>query len=273
MTEPIKKSITPLPLISIITIVFNGQAYIEQCIQSVINQTYKNLQYIIIDGGSTDNTINLINKYASHIDIFISEPDKGISDAFNKGIAKASGEIIGILNSDDLYNEFAVQCVVDSYLANNMQAGVYYGDILYFNENNSFELVANADNLWKVMSIFHPSTFISRAVYDQLGGYLEEYKYAMDSELIHRCLFNKIPFIHINKTLTQFRLAGTSDKNYIKSHKEFYRSVKKYNYGLYADFYLYWNVFKKMILHTWLGEYLNKRRHLLSWLLSGKAKK
>ncbi|QEC74792.1 glycosyltransferase family 2 protein [Mucilaginibacter ginsenosidivorax] len=261
------------PLVSIITIVYNGDAYIEQCIQSIVNQVYKKIQYIIIDGGSTDNSINIINKYRTHIDVFVTEKDRGISDAFNKGIQKATGDIIGILNSDDIYNEFAVQSVVDAYLANEKKEAVYYGDILYFNDKNSFELIADADRLWRVMSIFHPSTFICKSIYDRLGGYLEEFKYAMDSEFIHRCLFNKIPFIHINKTLANFRLAGTSDRNYKKSHKEFYLSVKKYNYGLYAEWYFYWNVFKKIVLNTTIGQYLNKRRDLLSWLLAGKLKK
>src|SRR5258705_5340519 len=96
------------PLVSIITIVYNGEKYIEDSIRSVINQSYKNIEYIIIDGGSSDNTVSIIKKYEKQIAFWISEKDKGISDAFNKGIAKATGEIIGILNSDDWYERDTV---------------------------------------------------------------------------------------------------------------------------------------------------------------------
>ncbi|HXD91613.1 MAG TPA: glycosyltransferase family 2 protein [Bacteroidia bacterium] len=261
------------PLVSIITIIYNGENYIEDCIKSIINQSYKNIQYIIIDGGSTDRSLEIINQYSSNIDILVSEKDNGISDAFNKGIKNAEGEIIGLLNSDDKYSEFAVQAVVDSYLNNAELEGIYYGDILYFDDDNSFELIADANKLWKYMSIFHPATFVTKGIYNKFGGYSEEFNFAMDCEFIHRCLYNHVPFIHINQTLAHFRLEGTSSRNYIKSHKEFYKSVKKYNYTISAEFFLYWNIAKKVILNTQFGRYMNKRRHLLSWILSGKAKR
>ncbi len=260
------------PLVSIITIVYNGEKHIAECINSIINQSYTNIQYIVIDGQSTDGSMAIINSYSSNIDIIVSEKDRGISDAFNKGIERASGQIIGLLNSDDLYSLNAVQDVVDTYINNNGQSGVYYGDIIYFDETKKIELIADASKLWKVMSIFHPATFVTKDVYDRFGGFSEDYKYAMDCELVHRFLFNKVPFIHVSKTLASFRLAGTSDKNYIASHKEFYRSVKTYNYKLSSEFYLVWSIFKKMVLHTRLGSYLNSKRELLSWILAGKMK-
>jgi glycosyltransferase involved in cell wall biosynthesis len=272
MKDKIPETANKIPLVSIVTIIYNGENYIEDCIKSIINQSYKNIQYIIIDGGSTDKSLEIIKQYSSFIDVLVSEKDNGISDAFNKGIKKAEGEIIGLLNSDDKYTEYAIQAVVDSYLGNNELNGVYYGDILYFNNDYNFGLIADAGKLWKYMSIFHPATFVTKDIYNKLGGYSEDFKYAMDCEFVHRCLYNKVPFVHVSQTLAHFRLEGTSGKNYIKSHKEFFKSVKKYNYSISAEFFLYWNVLKKIMLNTQFGQYLSRRRHLLSWILSGKTK-
>ncbi|MCB0383237.1 MAG: glycosyltransferase, partial [Psychroserpens sp.] len=109
---------TKEPLISIITVVFNGEKYLQQTIDSVTNQTYKNIEYIIIDGGSTDETLNIIKANESHIDFWISERDNGLYDAMNKGISKAKGELIGMINSDDWYELNAVETVVNTYLKN-----------------------------------------------------------------------------------------------------------------------------------------------------------
>ena len=106
------------PLISIITVVYNGEEYLEQTINSVINQTYKNIEYLIIDGGSTDGTLDIIKKYDNHISYSVSESDKGLYDAMNKGISIANGELIGMINSDDWYELDAVELIVNKYLEN-----------------------------------------------------------------------------------------------------------------------------------------------------------
>ncbi len=103
-----------LPVISIITIVFNGEKYLDQTIRSVLDQNYPSVQYIIIDGGSTDNSINIIKKYEKDLYFWISEKDNGISDAFNKGIARATGDIIGIINADDWYEHNTFERVAQS---------------------------------------------------------------------------------------------------------------------------------------------------------------
>ena len=114
-----------LPVISIITITYNGEKHIEQTIQSVLGQTYPNIQYIIIDGGSTDQTLSIIKKYEQKLYYWVSEKDKGISDAFNKGIAKATGEIVGIINADDWYEPAALEQVA----ARMGDADVCFGDL------------------------------------------------------------------------------------------------------------------------------------------------
>src|SRR5688572_26851104 len=119
------------PLVSIITIVFNGEKHLQQTIESVLGQTYSNIEYIIVDGGSKDNSVSIIEKYSTQLAYWISEPDKGISDAFNKGISKANGEMIGLINADDWYEKDTVQKV----MALRGNCDVVYGNLaLWKNE-------------------------------------------------------------------------------------------------------------------------------------------
>ncbi len=116
--------------VSIITVVYNGKNTIEDCIKSVAGQTYPDIEHIIIDGGSTDGTLDVIKKYNNKINGWISEPDKGIYDAMNKGMKHATGDVIGILNSDDIYaDEFIMENVVNTILENNVDS--CYGKLFY----------------------------------------------------------------------------------------------------------------------------------------------
>ena len=123
----VKKSEINFPLVTIITVVLNGEKYVEQTFKSVFNQTYLNIEYIVIDGCSKDNTIDIIKKYDNQIDYWQSGSDNGIYFAMNKGIELANGELIGILNADDYYNEYTVKLIVESYLKTNVD--VFHGDI------------------------------------------------------------------------------------------------------------------------------------------------
>ena len=126
--------------VSIITVVLNNVQHIENCINSVLNQTYGNIEYIIIDGGSTDGTIDLIKKYEKQISRWVSEPDRGIYDAMNKGIMKSSGDIIGILNSDDMYaDEKVIEKVVDCFL--DTYTDTCYGDLAYVDRNDINKII------------------------------------------------------------------------------------------------------------------------------------
>jgi glycosyltransferase involved in cell wall biosynthesis len=225
-----------LPLVSIITVVYNGQQYIEDVIRSVLNQSYTNIEYIIIDGGSTDNTLAIIKKYENQISFWISEDDNGISDAFNKGILRSKGEIIGIINSDDWYEKDAVEKVV----AKLKDADVVYSDMqLWKNEEKDFIVKGDHQFLTKEMTVNHPSVFVRKECYTQFGLFDTQYELAMDYDLMLRLKINNRKFVYIPEVLANMRWAGLSDKNWLTgcretlSIKNKYIPRKKINHLLY----------------------------------------
>jgi len=214
-----------LPLVSIITIVYNGEKHIENAIQSVIDQSYKNIEYIIIDGGSSDNTISIIKKYEKQISLWISEKDKGISDAFNKGIAKATGEIIGILNSDDWYEVNTIQQVVEHIKDHD----IVYGDLRFFKkEKIDFILKGNHHLLDQHMTVNHPTVFIRREIYKKYGLFDDAYECAMDYDIMLRLKVNGCSFKYIPSVLANMRWDGLSDKFWLIGCKETMHIKNKY---------------------------------------------
>jgi glycosyltransferase involved in cell wall biosynthesis len=205
------------PLVSIITVVYNGEKSIETTIKSVINQTYPNIEYIIIDGGSTDSTLDIINKYRNELALIISETDNGISDAFNKGLRHASGEIIGIINADDWYDKNTIVKVVE----NIKDVDIVYGDLgLWKKDKIDFVLKGDHRFLEQEMTINHPTVFIRKKWYDQFGFFDEAYKCAMDYDIILRFKVNNCLFGYIPEVLANMRWGGFSDKMWILGCRE-----------------------------------------------------
>lgn len=213
-----------LPLVSVITIVFNGVRYIEETIESVINQDYDNVEYIIIDGGSTDGTLDILKKYDSLIDYWVSEPDSGISDAFNKGISLSRGLWVGIINADDWYESGVFSSLVkyDSY-------DVVYGDMQCWRSGvKSLKYISNHLDLGKTMTLNHPSVFVKRLIYAKYGCFDAEYKVAMDYELLLRLWVNDVSFFCVDHIYSNFRAGGVSDKHQFLGYKEVRRAKLKY---------------------------------------------
>lgn len=204
-----------VPLFSIITVVYNGEDHIEECIQSVLDQNYSNIEYIIIDGGSTDNTNTIIEKYSSKLSYYVSEPDKGIYDAMNKGLKKATGDFIGILNADDYFFKNTTLEVVNAFSSSN--ADVIYGDIqkLKIIDSKKYFITEKPDlnNIERTMSIFHPATFIKRSVYDSIGYFDTKYRFSADYDLIYRIYKKACKFHYLETVLTVFRTGGASALN------------------------------------------------------------
>ena len=149
-------------IVSIITVCLNSEKFLEQTIQSVISQSYDNIEYIIIDGGSSDKTVEIIKKYERFLRYWVSEPDKGIYDAMNKGVSHARGEWIGIINSDDWYTPKAVEWIIKT--ANeNSNADVIYGDVMHCEEDGTFRRVFGShENLLENPTLPHPSLFVKK---------------------------------------------------------------------------------------------------------------
>lgn len=198
-----------LPLISIITVVYNGVKTIEQTIQSVIRQPYKNKEYIIIDGGSTDGTVDLIRKYETSLSYWVSEPDKGIYDAMNKGIARAKGELIGIINADDWYDENVFEEIV-KYYKETGSGKVIHGLLRNFMDEEFYSMVGNSIRRLRFDMIQHPTCFIPKTIYETFGVYDTSYKYSGDYDLILRFVNSGVKFCFVERPIVNFRLGGIS---------------------------------------------------------------
>ncbi|SDS99897.1 Glycosyltransferase involved in cell wall bisynthesis [Mucilaginibacter mallensis] len=213
------------PKVSIVTTVFNAAATIEDTILSVINQTYKNIEYIVVDGGSTDGTLQIINNYKNQISHIISEPDKGIADGFNKGIALATGEWTGMINADDWYALNAVELMIENTSDNDQ---VCCGNIMLMG-NNGFSRIKKSKVSWLNlgMYIMHPTCFIRTEVYRQIGLYDTSLKIAMDFDMFLRIKCKGLKFKYIDELMAYMRTGGVST-DVAKMHKEELTVMKRY---------------------------------------------
>ncbi|GAB3927612.1 glycosyltransferase family 2 protein [Mucilaginibacter myungsuensis] len=204
--------------ISLITVTYNAADTIETCIRSVIAQGYLNLQYIIVDGGSTDGTLAIIDKYKQHISILVSEPDKGIYDAMNKGIAMATSEVIGILNADD---RFAANDILDAVAETFDRYGtdIIYGDIDYINKQNkvfrkwrSGEYRRGSFNLGWMPP--HPAFYAKRKCFEHYGNYDLSYGSAADYELMLRFIHrHKLSVAYVKRLMVNMLIGGVSNNS------------------------------------------------------------
>ncbi|CAN7690128.1 glycosyltransferase family 2 protein [Paenibacillus sp. LjRoot153] len=231
-----------LPKVSIITVSFNSKETIEDTINSVLTQTYTNIEYIIIDGNSTDGTVDIIKKYQSYITRWISEPDNGIYDAFNKGISMATGEIIGIVNSDDYLESYALDDVVKIYLK-SPEVDVIHGNMRIVNDfSNKMFITSPRSNLVKerfiTMPVCHPATFITKKCYLEEGLYNKYYKISSDYEFILRLIKKNKKFIYVDKVLTNMREGGAS-ANYVKGFKEAKKIKEEFGCGKISALYYF----------------------------------
>lgn len=217
--------------ISLITVSYNSSSTIQDTFDSIRKQTYPNIEYIVVDGGSNDNTVEIIKSNSDIISKWISEKDNGIFDAFNKGISLATGEFVGILNSDDFYiDEYVIENVIDCFITNKTDS--LYGNLLYVNRSNTNKIVRKwiEKNQYKKSRFkygwmpAHPTFFVKRSLYNKLGYFDTNFKSAGDYELMLRFLYKEnISSIHLPKILVKMRAGGNSNqslKSRIRGMKE-----------------------------------------------------
>ena len=229
------------PKVSIITVVYNGAAHLEQTIQSVLKQSYDNMEYIIIDGGSTDGTLDLVKQYADDIAYWVSEPDGGIYDAMNKGIAKATGEIVGLINADDWYEEDAIEKVLQAF--EKTEADVLHGGMFIVKEKGEGFVKSVTEDLGilsKGMLLNHPTVFAKRSLYEQHGGFDTSYRIVADWEMMMRWKSQGVKFTALDETLANFRMGGVSSEHLKRSFEEKHRVRQTYGtYGTFDWYYVY----------------------------------
>lgn len=227
--------------ISIITATYNACQTIEAAIKSVINQTYPHIEYIIVDGGSTDGTIELIKRYKPFIHHLISEPDNGIYDALNKGINMATGDIVGFLHADDILdNDSTIDIIMQMFSDKNV-TGVY-GDLEYVQHQDTEKVIRYWESepfKYQLLKLGwmppHPTLFIRKTVYDTIGNFNLKFKIAADYDFILRCF--SIPhysFKYLPMVITRMRIGGASNKsikNILIKSKEDLHALKQNKIG------------------------------------------
>lgn len=206
--------------VSIITVVRNNQATIAHAIDSVLNQDYPDIEYIVIDGGSGDATVDIIKSYGEKINRFISESDKGMYDGMNKGLKLATGNIVGLLNSDDFYeHNRVISEVVEEFIRKKID--LVFGDIVFVHPGNLNQVIRYYSS-----AKFHPellswgwipahtSCFLKRKVYEKYGYFKTHYQFAADYELLLRFIkIHRISYSYLPKILVRMRPGGASNKN------------------------------------------------------------
>ncbi|WP_406825692.1 glycosyltransferase family 2 protein [Pedobacter sp. KACC 23697] len=206
--------------ISLITVVYNGEHFLQACFNSVKAQTYADVEYIVIDGGSTDSTLQIIQENQSAIDYFISEKDQGLYDALNKGIGKATGEVIGILNADDLFAAADVLAAVAKTFMDRPEIDGLYGDLNYVHPETHHIIRTwkskqhtHAD-LKKGWMPAHPTLYLKRSLFEKNGGYSLDLGTTADYELILRFFYiHQIVALYLPVLMVNMRAGGISNNS------------------------------------------------------------
>ena len=234
---------------SIITVCFNSGKTIRKTFESVLNQTVTDCEYIVVDGASTDDTVDIIKEYEVKFNgrmRYVSEPDKGIYDAMNKGIRMAQGEIIGIINSDDYYETDALEKLLP-YL--ETPADVYYGMIRVVDEQGEIAVIRHNHNYLAKQSLMHPACFVRKKSYEKYGLFDLRYKIAADYELMLRFFKKQAGFIPVDAVLSNFSTGGISDTSPL--------------YEMYEVHWRYGTISRKTYYLRLLTEFVRKR--ILGW--------
>lgn len=215
--------------ITVITVCYNSANTIEKTIQSVLSQNYSNLEYIIVDGGSVDGTLDIIEKYKKEISLYISEPDHGIYDAMNKGLKRATGDVFALLNSDDYYAENVLQNVNKYFETSN--ADLVSGNIYLCENGISRKVVfdkSNREKMFFEVIYPHPALFAKRQLYMKYGGFDTSYRIAADTDWVMKVCLNGAKVLCVEDYFTYFSVDGVSFRKKYAALTEQYDIALKY---------------------------------------------
>jgi glycosyltransferase involved in cell wall biosynthesis len=225
--------------ISIITICYNRSGTIAKAIESVLSQDYPNIEYIVIDGNSTDGTQDIIESCSGNIARYISEPDQGMYDAINKGLNLATGDVVGLMHSDDVFYDSAVVSKIVAKFEKESETEGVYGNGIYVTNDAEEKLVRNRiggaynfENLKSGWLPLHPTVYLKRSLIDKYGVYDLNFKIASDTEFLLRYLYkHKIKMTYLNEYVVKMRMGGlsTSYKRAFEVLREDYNIYKFYN--------------------------------------------
>jgi len=238
-------------LFSIITVCYNSEKTIERTLNSVLNQSNQDYEYIIVDGSSTDATMEIVRRYEPLFDgklKWISEKDKGIYDAMNKGIAMASGEIVGIVNSDDYYEPDALQKIAEAYDGGDYE--ILYGLLRTVSQGREVMVYLKSHDFLEKDMIAHPSCFVTKKIYETYGGYSLKYPYSADYEFMLRIKGkDSVNFKPVYSIVSNFSIDGASSS--VKAYRD---TIKlKREYGLIGDF-----AYHMIMLKSWIAMKLGR---------------
>ncbi len=245
------------PLISVVTICYNSAKTVEETIQSILGQDYDRIDYVMIDGGSTDGTLDIIAKYRDRLGFFVSEPDRGISDAFNKGVAHSKGDVIVIINSDDILRPGTLKQFAEYY--EEGQWDIYRCNVIVRNKETGFE-GRDIPSLkfplipWQV-NVDHQGTFVTREAYERWGNYDINFRYMMDHDFLARCYQGGARMKYVPVDVAEFRLGGVSvasisEKRYDIEHIVTKQGGKQWQATLCYWYFSFFNFAKWIIIRT-----------------------
>jgi glycosyltransferase len=231
-------------IISLITTCYNRVSTVERTIQSVISQDYSDIEYILIDGASKDGSMDIINRYSGHISHVVSESDNGMYQAINKGIRLATGDVIGLLHSDDVFYSADVLSNVAEAFSRN-KADIVYGNGIFVSPDNPHKIVRNwiggeykKENVKRGWLPLHPTVYVKRKVYEQCGLYDESYKIAADSDMLVRILYYyQFNVSYLNRYIVRMQMGGlsTSLKSQFYKWKEDIRMYRSHGFNPYVS--------------------------------------
>lgn len=241
--------------ISIITVCLNSEKTIEKTIQSVAGQEDDDYEYIVIDGNSTDSTLEIVRNYEEYIAVVVSEPDQGVYDAMNKGIRLATGDVIGIINADDWYEPGTLKAIRHYFAYSD--AEVIYGNLNLISETGEIKklIPGNIEKIRYEMATPHPTVFVRREVYKKYGDFRLDYRLAADYELMLRLYTNGVIFGYVNRVIANFRQGGMSEKQGEKCSEETLKIAQSYLFRAPLTKRKY---VRDIIVHNWKTFYFEK---------------